>query len=850
MAPDPRILDRNVAKLLARSYRPALPKPAFRALLKRSAIALIDEPRILRASPRARFAPALAIAAGIVLAVVAWRVFLPAGETSPDALLARGDIAVRTEPHGPWHAAESERIVVPANGFLEVATPAGRLFHIDTMTGACDLRPESHLELATSAGSANDAPTQAWLHAGSSAMTARASMRAVTREGAIRFGPGDVTVAYVTAPGLEPRRDRDVVRLDVGPHRGDVRIDDAPQPLDVPAGAWLLFERTLAPWPSDRDRSVDERPTSESPTRTDPTAPVTPDAPVADDPGLIRIFVTDAATRAPFETVTYTLLEIERILADGRHVPAYGQLVTTQTESTPDGVLELYAPEDGIYKVYVRAPGFASWQSERFEATATSPARSFDVRLDRGVSVPGRVVAAHSGTPIADALVLSEVDTPALGVPVDRKWFETFGIHRVTSTTTSREDGTFVLEHVSRGEQRLRVIAPGYGSQQVRMVVPDVGADVAPVVIELGSAASLYGRVTDRDGSPRANEMVVAAGQQQASNELAAPLGFAMTDANGAFRIDDLAAGGWVVIHMADADRGPLTSGQSVRSVGLDAGQSIEVNFGGGKHRVRGLVLKPDGSPLAQATLSLSHEQELGPENWIGVNTDDEGRFDVGLDETGVYTAVIVELAGQRISVIGTFDVPDQPECDVTLRIPTATISGRVLRAETGEPVPFASLVILESTNGRFDFSGIAVADAEGRFQTAPFSATGTFDLMAVSSTEPLGIGLARGIQVTMGQSATGVELRMPRGGSLVVAPQDETGAAVTSAKVELTDARGVLVDLATTTARDELYFAGVDATRWTVRVTAEGFEPFETSCDVAVGAQARVVAPLVRKKP
>jgi hypothetical protein len=851
MAPDPRILERNIAKLLSRSYKPAQPKPAFRTLLKQSVLALVEEPRLLRRTQTRRLVPMLAIAAGFVLAIVLWRALVQDGDATPDALLARGEIALRTEPQGLWHAAEATRTIAPANAFLEVATPTGRTFHIETLTGACELREESRLELATTAGGNHDAPTQAWLHAGGCAFVMRSPLRVATHEGAVRFDAGELALAYAPSPLPETDAGRDVVRLDVAPSANAVRVDDAPQALAVAAGAWVLFERSVRSWPG-ADDSTTVTTTASAPTRIDPAASEVESSPDRDlnDPGLIRIRVTDARTRTAFDSVTYTLLELERILGDGRRVPAYGQLVTARTESTDEGVLELYAPEDGVYKLFVRAPGYATWQSERFEATSTSPARTFDAELDAGASVSGRVVDARGGAPIPNAVVLSEVDTPALGVPVDRHWYSMFGIDRVTSTTTTAEDGSFVLEHVSRGEQRLRVIASGFGSQQLRMSVPAAGIDLAPVVIELGQAATLFGRVTDRDGKPRANEMVVAAGQHQAVNELAAPLGFAMTDADGRFRIVDLAAGAWIVIHMADADAGPLTAGQSVRSVGVDAGESVEVNFGSGKYRVRGLVLQANGTPLTQATLSLSHETELGPENWIGVNTDDQGRFEVGLDRTGEYSAVIVELAGQRISVIGKFDVRDEPECDVTLRIPTATISGRVLRAETGDPVAFASLVILESKDGRCEFSGVVVADAEGRFQTAPFAATGTYDLMAVSSTEALGIGLARGIQVTIGQSATGVELRMPRGGSLVVAPQDESGAAIPAAKVELVDARGVVIDLAQTTARDEKRFAGVDATRWTVRVTADGFETLETHCDVAVGAEARVVARLVRKEP
>lgn len=848
MAPDPRILERNIAKLLSRSYRPALAKPAFRAALKQSALALVHEPRILAGPRRSRLVPVLAIAAGFALAVLAWRAFLPSGDASPDGLLARGEVALRTEPQGLWHAAEAAHVVVPATDFLEAMTPESKSFQIDSLAGRCALDAGSHVEVATTAGDPAGIATQVWLRSGGASFVANARMRAVTHEGALAFGPGELRVGYAQSPASTEPLPRDAVRVDVPIQTTGVVLDDATPPQPVDAGAWRVFERTLAPW---EPGSPEEAASGDR----SPTDPVTPGVPAVvasteNDPGLIRLRVIDRSTLEPFAKVTYTLLELERILADGRRVPAYGQLVSAQTVATEAGVVELYAPENGIYKVFVRSPGFASWQSERFEATDEAPARTFEVGLEAGASIPGRVVDARNGAPIAGALILSEVDTPALGVPVDRRWFSMFGIERVTTTTTSDTEGAFVLDHVSRGEQRLRVIAPGFGSQQLRLTVPDAGADVAPVVIELGQAASLYGRVTDRDGKPRSGEMVVAAGQAQAAGELAAPLGFATTDADGAYRIEDLAAGGWIVIHMAEAEQGPLTSGQSVRSVGVDAGESVEVNFGRGRYRVRGLVLKPDGTPLAQATLSLSHERELGPENWIGVNTDDQGRFDVGLDITGNYKAVLVELAGQRISVIGAFDVTDQPESEVTLRIPTATISGRVLRAETGEPVAFASLVILESKDGRCEFSGIAVADEQGRFETAPFAATGTYDLVSISQSEPLGVGLARGIQVTIGQSATGIELRMPRGGSLVVAPQDESGAAIPSAKVELVDARGVVIDLAATTARDEKRFAGVDATRWTVRVTADGYETLETHCDVAVGAEARVVARLVRKAP
>jgi protocatechuate 3,4-dioxygenase beta subunit len=137
---------------------------------------------------------------------------------------------------------------------------------------------------------------------------------------------------------------------------------------------------------------------------------------------------------------------------------------------------------------------------------------------------------------------------------------------------------------------------------------------------------------------------------------------------------------------------------------------------------VTGRLLRPDGTPLAQAPVQVFlridgisvdriSEGRGGGGNWE-ITTDAQGRYRVPLRSPGRATLVFVvpDVGGERVA----FTVPEGEDVvrpDVTLR-PLASARGQVRRQGTGEPIAKANVAV-------YILAGSSIADVtdeEGRF--------------------------------------------------------------------------------------------------------------------------------------
>ncbi|MFN0009724.1 MAG: carboxypeptidase regulatory-like domain-containing protein [Planctomycetota bacterium] len=159
----------------------------------------------------------------------------------------------------------------------------------------------------------------------------------------------------------------------------------------------------------------------------------------------------------------------------------------------------------------------------------------------QGEGIPGATVLAASG----EFWIQIPLDVEPEGLP--RDWFE------VEQTITDAE-GRFSFESLEPGTLRIAARAPWFAcAREDRLTLPDRPEhELADIVLERGVVLS--GRVVDRERKGVAGAALLQpleCGRDEGGNEVSFPsrgVLLATTDSDGAFTIDELAAGPWSLI--------------------------------------------------------------------------------------------------------------------------------------------------------------------------------------------------------------------------------------------------------------------------------------------------------------
>ena len=240
-----------------------------------------------------------------------------------------------------------------------------------------------------------------------------------------------------------------------------------------------------------------------------------------------------------------------------------------------------------------------------------------EIVLERGASLAGLVRGAD-GRPVAGA---------ALSVP-----------GMPTQRATSGDDGRFLIEGLAASDTaRLQVLATGHAMQVVQplTITPD---DTAFVELQLEPGRSLAGHVVDGDGAPVVGAVIAIEGDRliDLGNVTTFPpptweswLGRsrAVTDEQGAFRIDELYAGTFelVATHPADSS---VTGHWSVPSGSEELELLLDPAARSGVTLVGTVRDAHTGRPVT--TFQLTPMRPMGSSGMAGSNrsfSDAEGRF-------------------------------------------------------------------------------------------------------------------------------------------------------------------------------------------------------------------------------
>ncbi|MCP4641300.1 MAG: carboxypeptidase regulatory-like domain-containing protein, partial [bacterium] len=208
------------------------------------------------------------------------------------------------------------------------------------------------------------------------------------------------------------------------------------------------------------------------------------------------------------------------------------------TRTEPDGTFRVPGLDHDVeFRVRAEAKGYAWTVSDPFVTNRAAPEAKVRLILPRGCSVSGRLMH-DDGTPAANRRVMMT-------------WAGTVDSVAMTArpySSTSGEDGSFVLEHITAGEYALRARGSAPRLLEVDGTTDVTGIEMSVGPREIPGTEVIAGTVVDASGSSVADVRVQALRGRRRSSR-------SVTGSDGSFELGGLRAGRYDVIARCDAGR-------------------------------------------------------------------------------------------------------------------------------------------------------------------------------------------------------------------------------------------------------------------------------------------------------
>jgi beta-lactamase regulating signal transducer with metallopeptidase domain len=376
--------------------------------------------------------------------------------------------------------------------------------------------------------------------------------------------------------------------------------------------------------------------------------------------------------------------------------------------------------------------------------STTTPAQS--ISSDEGI-VQGQVVDARSGRPVPGATV------------------EISGGDRSQQALTT-DEGRYEVRGLAPGEYNVRVqarryIAAEYGQRYAneRASMLDVrgGRYTTGINVRLEPAGVVTGRVFDDRGEGLAGvEVELLADRIMPDGIRPVGVGFAQTEAGGAYRFDDVRPGDYYVRAYASPSVRPSrgASGQVYGSTfypGVtrsELGQRLRLSSGQElfgvdftlatmpTRRVSGVVVDPAGALRPRTRVHLRAVSHNSTDVQYDGNVESNGRFEVANVVPGNYLISVIEpgsMTARWMRTTRSLSVDDDV-VDLELRARLgARVEGRVVRDAfvtrsldpTGVSVTFAYRLSGDGSSG-FGWGGIIARGRDGALRIGPDGAFST----------------------------------------------------------------------------------------------------------------------------
>lgn len=405
-------------------------------------------------------------------------------------------------------------------------------------------------------------------------------------------------------------------------------------------------------------------------------APVAPAQAGAAPTGTFRGRVIDAATRQPIP-------EFEVQLAQGRDPDGRfgGDPRAAQSFQSADGRFTWRSAPVGNWLVKVTAPRHQQFRVVGLRITAGKTTRELVMPLQRGYTLRGRVFDQTSKAGIAEAFVSFNDPSDWRGQVQDEQRY-----------TKSKQDGTFVLDGVPRGDMIVRAGAKDYAYREVAVTVAD---ETPPIEIGLATGGKISGMVVAPDGTP-VKGMVMLGGPGVGS--------FAQTDETGSFSFPQQPAGRYE-LHATTASGGAK---QQIELGENEVREDILLQVAQGRS-VRGMIkgLRPE--QLTQTIISLHSESRSA---FFTARADEQGAY--AFSGVPPMRGTLTALVPMSRRTTRTVEVP--ADKDVVLDIffpPGARVSGIV--SQGGKPA--RTMVSMGLDNPKADTLYHANTAEDGRYE-------------------------------------------------------------------------------------------------------------------------------------
>lgn len=349
----------------------------------------------------------------------------------------------------------------------------------------------------------------------------------------------------------------------------------------------------------------------------------------------------------------------------------------------------------------------------------------------------------------------------------------------------------------------IRVVAsaPDFASNAAEIVKLAPNAPTEKVEIVLSQGGSVVGKLMDIRGAAAKDVRLsihLRAWPDQIGAGTPGHMQSTNTDLDGNFRFAHLPPGLYTLYTRASGEALELVPAQQLQ-VDVMEGETTEVAFEDLSQsfvKLTGVVMR-NGEPIPNARINFGWADRS--RGYLGkrCKADDDGRFQILLDEAGGYR-VQISGTGGRGSVFREIVVPAVEEHDVEIAFETGSLAGHVY-GPNGETVAGYSLTALgRSTEGQAA-SGSSVSMTktreDGSFEFTDLLAStyrisagdlpGALDSSASALTPHLGSASVSGIEVSAGSTVQGVDLRLPPAAAIEVLVVDGEGSPVEKANLE-----------------------------------------------------------------
>ncbi len=341
-------------------------------------------------------------------------------------------------------------------------------------------------------------------------------------------------------------------------------------------------------------------------------------------------------------------LEVQAMGSSRRLVGRTVLMESSQTLTRQDGSFHFDDLGPGDYRLSATAIDGSS-----AEASVTAGQDDMVVlRLEAGETVSG-VVTAEDGSPIAGAEVIVYGG----------------GFHGPPPTVECRADGRFQVENVQPGEVTVYVEAEGFVSEREKTEV--VSGSGAEVQIRLARGGTVVGVIRGLSASELESTHINSDGGGQT-----------LPTGDGTFELKGVEPGEREIFARTRSS-GRTKSVRTNVAVG-SVGEQVVIDFGGGL-TVSGQVLR-GGNPVLGMAVSATR---IGEYAQTGTVTDSNGAYRIEGLESGEYEIAARSRAGD---VLAGDHVLLDVDSEIDLRIAGGRLEGRVLKAESGNPIEGATV--------------------------------------------------------------------------------------------------------------------------------------------------------------